>query len=99
MDRDAIRTLCETGELEWTLHAMERLKEREIPQEDVEEVFRYGEIIEEYPDDTPYPSCLMMGGKKNLHVVCGIGKDRLWVITVYYPNIIKWSSNFKTRKA
>jgi hypothetical protein len=37
------------------------------------EVLHAGEIIEEYPDDTPYPSCLILGrtaSGRSLHIVC-----------------------------
>ena len=47
-----------------------------------------GEIIEEYPDDGPYPSCLIFGRTQEgrpLHVVCApvMDEGRLIIITVY----------------
>jgi hypothetical protein len=60
-----------------------------------------GEIIEQYPNDYPFPSCLVLGlsvHKKCLHVVCGIGDAELWLITAYYPNIDKWEEGFRVRK-
>jgi len=61
-----------------------------------------GEIIEEYPTDYPYPSCLILGytvDDKYLHAVVGVGKEILWLITAYYPNNETWEQSFKTRKA
>lgn len=60
-----------------------------------------GEIIEYYYDDFPYPSCLVLGKDYNnnkLHIVCGISEDFLHIITVYYPNTIKWEKDMKTRR-
>ena len=60
-----------------------------------------GEIIEEYPDDYPYPSCLILGMTikgRRIHVIVGIGEDRLWLITAYEPNPEQWDVEFKIRK-
>ncbi|MCL2366577.1 MAG: DUF4258 domain-containing protein [Oscillospiraceae bacterium] len=61
-----------------------------------------GEIIEQYRDDYPYPSCLILGAtvsnKQHLHVVCGVSNGRLWIITTYYPDLGKWEADYKTRK-
>ena len=56
-----------------------------------------GEIIEDYPDDYPFPSCLMLGAN-HLHVVCGVGAGILWIITAYHPTKDKWEDDLKTRK-
>jgi hypothetical protein len=74
---------------------------RNITIEDVENVLMSGEIIEEYPDDYPYPSCLILGcspENNHVHVVCGISDTELHLITAYYPNPVKWLEDFKTRK-
>jgi hypothetical protein len=42
-------------------HAVERMAQRGIREEDVEHVLLTGEAIESYPDDTPYPSELLLG--------------------------------------
>jgi len=49
-----------------------------------------GEVIEKYPDDDPFPSCLVYGRTMNgrpLHVVCAMPKhiDILIIITTYIP--------------
>jgi hypothetical protein len=45
--------------------------DREITVDDVEKVIAEGEIIESYPDDTPYPSRLILHklAGRPLHVV------------------------------
>ena len=98
---DKIRLLVEEGKLQWTNHVLIRLLQRSILQEDVENALKNGEIIEEYESDYPYPSCLLYGvSNKNevLHIACGFDGQKLWIITAYYPDNMKWEDDFKTRK-
>ena len=67
------------------------------------EALNAGEIIEEYPDDQPYPSCLVLGRTltdRPLHIVCApiLTEQRLIVITTYQPDPARWEANFKRRK-
>ena len=96
-----IRKMCHSKSLRWTNHIIARLLQRGISIEDVENALLNGEIIEEYPDDYPYPSSLVLGMSKtgrHLHVVCGVSEIELWLITSYYPDIEEWECDFKTRK-
>ena len=95
--RPLIKKLCESGAIEWTVHAGQRILQRGITRQEVKEAIMTGEVIEDYPDDYPYPSCLLLGSNR-LHVVCGIGEGRLWIITAYWPSLDKWKSDLKTRK-
>jgi len=86
----------------YRLHASKRMFEREISNDDVENVLRNGEIIESYDDDYPLPSMLINGMAKNgraLHLVAAINADKkeIIVITVYEPNLFKWLDNFSRR--
>jgi len=75
--------------------------QRRISREDVKSVLAAGEIIEQYPDDYPYPSCLIFGQMfdgRPLHVVCGMGNNELWVITAYLPDIKEWYVGYKIRR-
>jgi len=75
--------------------------QRKISTDDIIRVLTDGEIIEQYPDDYPYPSCLVNGqtlDKQPLHVVCGFGNNELWIITAYHPDAVEWSPDFKARK-
>lgn len=88
--------------IEMSSHATIQCIKRIIDSKDVLNVLRNGEIIEQYPNDYPFPSCLELGlslAGKPLHVCCAIGNGKLWVITAYYPTKDKWESNMKTRKA
>lgn len=88
--------------LKLTLHAYERVLERKIKTEDIFSVVELGEIIEEYPTDNPYPSCLILGycGGKPLHVV--VAKDEFtgvcFLITAYEPEPTLWSADFRRRR-
>jgi len=96
-----IRQLCENESLRWTNHALIRLLQRRITTNDVICALLSGEIIEQYPADYPYPSCLILGLTKSmehLHVVCGVSAGEVWLITAYYPNSNEWMQDFKSRK-
>ena len=92
-----LKKLCQENAISWTNHVMQRLIQRGITVSEIIEAIMTGEVIEDYPDDYPYPSCLVLGGNK-LHVVCGIGNGRLWIITAYRPTLDKWESDLKTRR-
>lgn len=82
-------------------HALERMQERDISREDVKNCIMHGEIIEDYPEDFPHPSCLIFGyavDNKVIHTV--VSKDRkcIGIITAYIPSIEKFEDDLKTRK-
>lgn len=73
-------------------HARVRMFERNVSSDDVLEFMRTGVIIEEYPDDEPCPSFLLLGYKHEVpfHLVIAECKDHVRVITVYIPEPDKW---------
>lgn len=96
-----IQDLCQKNKLRWTNHIFIRLVQRNISMADVKHAIMTGEIIESYPDDFPYPSCLIVGinvDNMYIHVVCGSNSEELWLITAYYPDPEKWTEDFKSRK-
>jgi hypothetical protein len=98
---ETLRKICSLENIEITMHAAKRLEQRGISIKDVMECIINGEIIEQYPDDYPYPSCLILGlsiNQNNIHVVVGSNLETLWIITAYYPDINKWEADYKTRK-
>ena len=71
-----------------------------ISTADVRKVLEEGEIIEDYPEDTRGPSCLMLGSGTDgrpIHVVCTPKDEYLAIITAYIPDKAQWSKNYKTR--
>lgn len=88
--------------IEYRLHAVRRMFQRDIYEDDVELLLKKGTIIERYDDDFPLPSLLISGvdaGDRPLHVVAGINNaERIIVIvTTYEPDPLKWSDNFTGR--
>ncbi len=60
------------------------------------------EIIEDYPNDKPYPSCLVYGATKSkepVHSVWAYNEENKWavLITVYRPDPDLWM-DWRTRK-
>ena len=84
----------------FTQHSRKRFAERGISIDDIGYVFRTGEIIEQYPEDTPFQSCLILGysGERALHVVASIDEELVYIITAYAPSPEKWEADWKTRK-
>ncbi len=84
------------------IHAIQRMFERGIDETDVRAVLTTGEMIEDYPTDTPYPSRLLLGwrGIRPLHVVAAYNAadDETIVITVYEPDPNQWEDGFRRRK-
>jgi len=84
-----------------TKHAKNRLQERVITIDDVQHAIQTGEIIIQYEDDKPFPSCLLLGETEHnrfIHVVASIDGGYLYIITAYFPDENEWESDFKTRK-
>jgi hypothetical protein len=74
-----------------------------IQVEEVLQAIETGEIIEQYLDDTPYASCLILGhttSGRPLHLVCApiIAEERLIVITTYQPDPSRWDLEFRRRR-
>jgi hypothetical protein len=96
-----LQKICSPENIEITLHAAKRLEQRKISISDVISCIMNGEIIEQYPDDYPYPSCLILGHSVKdlaLHVVTGSNLETIWIVTAYFPDSNNWESDFKTRK-
>lgn len=91
-----------SNRLVFRIHAIQRMFQRRISEEDVRHALTTGETIEGYPDDIPYPSRLILGwcGQRPLHVVLADNtqSEETIVITVYEPNVDEWEPGFKRRK-
>lgn len=86
-----------------TKHATIARLERGITIAETEYALLHGEVIEHYPDDQPYPSCLVLGWLASgdpLHIVCsrGLTEPALRIMTVYEPDDALWEDDYKTRK-
>ena len=89
----------------YTRHAKYEMENEEfgrIVEREVYEAICNGEVIEEYPDDKPYPSALIFGKTttdRPLHIVCAYAEveNLAIMITVYQPNPELWIE-YKRRK-
>jgi len=83
-------------------HAVKRMYERGIAEDEVEHALISGEVIANYPNDTPYPSALLLGhaGTKAIHVVYAddIETGTRIIITVYEPDPKIWQDGLKKRR-
>lgn len=87
----------------YTLHALHQINEPErmISKDEIRDVLKYGEIIEDYPEDERGHSCLRAGEtalKRIVHVVCSPKSDYLAIVTAYIPTEDEWEEGFKQRK-
>ncbi len=88
--------------LVFRVHAIQRMFQRRISMEDVKHALATGTIIEEYTDDAPYPSRLVLGwrGGRPLHIVAADDKEagETIVVTAYEPPKDEWEADFARRK-
>ena len=83
-------------------HVFNRMAERGFSPDTIKSVIENGTVIKSYPNDTPYPSRLILGfdGERPVHVVSAYNSenDTEYVITVYEPDTLKWSDDFTERR-
>jgi len=104
MNYDTIRR-CLRG-CRFTDHARREMETEplgRISTDEILAVLDVGEIIEEYPEDVPYSSCLVFGytrQERPLHIVCApvLNEGRLIIITVYQPDPTRWEADWRRRK-
>lgn len=76
--------------------------ERSISVSDVLIVVNRGTTVEDYPEDTPFPSRLTLGwtGQRPVHVVWATeaGTGRIVIIAVYEPSLKEWDNTFRKRR-
>ena len=101
IDIDELRKINKLENIAVTEHARIRLIERNITMRDVINCIEFGEIIKQYEDDKPFPSCLVLGmsiNNKYLHVVVSTDDKYIHLITAYFPDLEQWEPDYKTRR-
>ena len=102
MDLDRLRALLAAGRFEWRKHALQRMAERRIAQAVALQVLHSGERIEDYPEDSPYPSALFLAWVEGrpLHAVAALDAEHDWayIITVYEPDLEHFEPDYRTRR-
>lgn len=86
-----------------TDHADEEAENDQLTFDEIYFSVFNGEIIEDYPDDKPYPSCLIYGetfSGEPVHSVWALNEQSQWavLITVYRPDPNRWIEWRKRRK-
>jgi|SRR3990172_196264 len=76
-------------------HADEKAASHGVTLDDIFRSVLHGGIIEDYPSDFPYPSCLILGEGANGLVVhsvwaYNVKSGRAVLITVYRPDPKRW---------
>ena len=88
--------------LKFSGHAVSRMFKRGIRKEDVVHAVNEGEVIQRYPDDRPYPSCLLLWKASDLVIHVVIVRDDktgdCYIVTVYKPSLSLWESDYRNRK-
>lgn len=85
-----------------TDHADEEAQADRLSFDDIFSSVFQGEIIESYPEDRPYPSCLVFGmtsGGGPVHSVWAYNPGNQWavLVTVYRPDPKRWD-NWRSRR-
>ena len=95
-----LRALCREDRIKWTSHALTRMRERKVSSDTIINAVLSGEIIKQYRDDKPYPSCLIFNEDYNepLHVVVSTDGESIFMITTYLPTLDEWQNDYKTRR-
>lgn len=90
------------ADVQFSGHAIRRMFERGLSRHAILITVRKGEVIADYPDDKPYPSCLVLGvdAGKPVHVVVARENEQRHcvVVTVYQPDPAIWTDDFKRRR-
>lgn len=94
--------MMQDRKLIYRLHALSRMAQRGFEPSDIKKALVSGTTIEKYPDDVPYPSCLVMAeiSGRPVHVVaaCNDADKEIIIITVYEPDPQIWNDGFTRRK-
>ena len=101
IDLNTLRKYFDEDKVFITEHAAERFRQRGIKIGDIKCAVESGEIIEQYPDDFPFPSCLVFGKDRQnnfIHICMSDEGSMSRIITAYHPDKNIWSADLKTRK-
>ena len=90
------------SEILFSRHALRRMFQRGVGISEVTRIVREGEVIEEYPDDEPWPEVVLLGEVANLALHVVVGREpvtlRCVTITVYWPDLDRWDERFRHRR-
>ena len=101
MNLENIINAIQFSQVRITDHADEEAFDDQLTYEEIYFSVIHGEIIENYLNDRPYPSCLVLGrtfSGEPIHSVWAYNEDNSWavLITVYRPDPDRWK-DYKKR--
>ena len=89
------------GQFEFSRHALRRVVERNISEQEIREAGAKAEVIESNPQDKYSPSGLLLGFTRAgwaLHFQVSFAEsDATKIITIYEPDPNEWIANRKRR--
>jgi hypothetical protein len=102
MEIDKIIDAIHGNRLRITNHADEEAQADKLNFDEIFFSILQGEIIEDYPRDKPFPSCLIYGDTftgEPIHTVWAYNENNQWavLITVYRPDPSRWI-NWRKRR-
>jgi hypothetical protein len=102
MKIEDINSAIQSNRVRISDHADEEAQSDELTFDEVYFSVVHGEILEQYPEDKPYPSCLVHGrtfGGDPVHTVWAFNTENQWavLITVYRPDPERWI-DFRKRR-
>ena len=102
MNMDNIINAIRNNRIRITNHADEEAEADHLSFDKIFVSVFHGEIIEDYQNDWPYPSCLIYGdtfGGEPVHSVWAYNAKNRWavLITVYRPDPNRWI-DWRTRR-
>ena len=102
MNIDDIIGAIHRNRIRITDHADEEVQADHLSFDEIFTSVLQGEIIENYPDDKPYPSCLIYGktfSREPVHSVWAYHQETRWavLITLYRPDPARWL-DWRTRR-
>jgi hypothetical protein len=103
MNIQHIITAIQEKHIRITDHADEEAQADHLTFDEIFFSVLQGEVIEDYPTDKPYPSCLVYGDNfhgEPVHSVWAYNLETKWavLITVYRPDPTRWEGWRKRRK-
>ena len=95
MDIEQIVEVIRHGRVRITDHADEETQADRLSYDEIFNSVVRGRLIEDYPDDKPYPSCLVYGNTfrgEPVHSVWAYDSKTGWavMITTYRPDPTRW---------
>ena len=102
MNIDNLIDAIKNDRIRITDHADEEAHNDNLSFEEVITSVLNGQVIEDYPTDRPFPSCLVFGEnykREPIHSVWAYNEENRWavLITVYRPDPERWI-DWKTRR-